>query len=73
VRAARATRTDAAVPMIALATAHPAKFPEAVLRAGVTRAPGLPLHMQDLFERPERCTVLAHDLAAVQSFIRANL
>ena len=73
VRAARETRVGNEVPMIALATAHPAKFPEAVLRAGVTQAPGLPLHMQDLFERPERCTVLAHDPAAVRSFIRANL
>jgi len=51
-----------------LATAHPAKFPDAVERACGVR-PGLPAHLADLFEREERYTVLPDDLAAVQSFI----
>ena len=40
-------------PLVALATAHPAKFPDAVVRAtGV--APALPPALADLLERPER-------------------
>jgi threonine synthase len=73
VRAARACRGDARVPMIALATAHPAKFPEAVARAGVARAPALPHYMADLFSRPERCAVLPCDLRVVQEFISGQL
>ena len=36
-----------------MATAHPAKFPDAVERATGIR-PALPDHLADLFERPER-------------------
>ena len=69
VRAARNCRRDPAVPMITLGTAHPAKFPDAVLRSGVKAEPSLPVHMSDLFEREERYTVLDNDLSAVQDFI----
>jgi threonine synthase len=41
------------MPMITLATAHPAKFPDAVERA-TGQPPLLPLRMGDLFNRPER-------------------
>ncbi len=58
-----------ATPMITLATAHPAKFPDAVEAATGTR-PALPPRMADLFERPERVTRLPDDLAAVQALIR---
>lgn len=58
-----------AAPMITLATAHPAKFPDAVERAMGTR-PGLPHRMADLFDRPERVTRVANDLAALQSIVR---
>lgn len=61
------------VPVITLATAHPAKFPQAIEQAGVGTAPTLPLHLQDLFERTERSEVLPGDLGAVQSFMAANL
>src|SRR5690606_16488376 len=45
------------VPMITLATAHPAKFPAAVAEAsGVT--PALPAWLNDLYQRPERVSVL---------------
>lgn len=55
-------------PVIALATAHPAKFPEAVAQAtGIY--PRLPPRLGDLLERPERCTDLPNRLAAVQDFI----
>ena len=58
-------------PTVALATAHAAKFPDAVEAACGVR-PGLPPRMADLYERPERITVLPNDLAALQSFIREN-
>ncbi len=57
-------------PVVTLATAHPAKFPDAVERA-TGRRPALPDHLADLFERPERTTSLPNDLAAVQSFVRS--
>ena len=60
------------VPMITLATAHPAKFPAAVKDAcGVDV--GLPAHMADLFERSERVTPVANDLTALTSLIRERL
>ncbi len=72
VAAARATARDPATPMVALATAHPAKFPDAVERA-TGQAPVPPARLADLFEREERFSVLANDLAAVQAHIRASL
>ena len=68
IRAGRACRLDPGVPMIALATAHPAKFPDAVQAATGVR-PELPEHLADLFERPERCAVLPNDLATVQRHV----
>jgi threonine synthase len=56
-------------PMITLATAHPAKFPDAVEQA-MGQRPALPLRMADLFDRPERVTRVANDLAALQSIVR---
>jgi threonine synthase len=57
--------------MVALATAHPAKFPEAVMDAtGVT--PALPERLADLSERQERCEVLANNLKTVQDYVAAN-
>ncbi len=73
VDAARKTRRRQDIPMVVLATAHPAKFPEAVRKAGQDADPALPHHMQDLFEREERYTVLPQDLAKVQQFIAANV
>jgi len=60
---------DPAVPMIALATAHPAKFPDAVEAATGIRPP-LPKRMADLYDRPERVTRTANDLAAIEEIIR---
>lgn len=61
-----------ATPMITLATAHPAKFPDAVEAATGIR-PGLPPRMADLFDRPERVTRVKNDLGAIQSLIRERL
>ena len=55
---------------VVLATAHPAKFAEAVEKAGFNEVP-LPPDMADLLEREERYTVLENDLNDVQSFIRS--
>jgi threonine synthase len=70
--AARACNADSTVAMITLATAHPVKFAEAVEKAGL-QSPELPVHMRDLFEREERCTILENDISAVISFIRKHL
>ena len=57
-------------PVITLATAHPAKFSDAVKKAtGVT--PELPAHLADLFDRAERTEMLPNDLATVQRFVAA--
>jgi threonine synthase len=73
VRAAQECRRDKAVPMVTLATAHPAKFPEAIAASGDIPAPQLPVHMQDLFDREERFTVLPNDISAVHKFMASSL
>ena len=67
--AAGAIDRDPGTPMVTLATAHPAKFPDAVEEATGIR-PALPPRMADLFERPERVTRVANDLAALEALIR---
>ena len=61
-----------ATPMITLATAHPAKFPDAVEAATGIR-PALPPRMADLFSRPERVTRVPNDLAALQALVRERI
>ena len=56
--------------MICLATAHPAKFPDAVEQATAIR-PALPDRLADLLQRPEHVTHLPNDLAAVKEFVQA--
>ncbi|HEY6132034.1 MAG TPA: threonine synthase, partial [Halioglobus sp.] len=73
VKAALDSDTPPGIPVITLATAHPAKFPEAIRSAGLTRDVALPQHLHGLFERNERLVVLPDDLAAVQDFIAANI
>ena len=67
-----AEETLGATPMITLATAHPAKFPDAVQAAMGVR-PALPPRMADLYERPERLTRVPSDLASLQSLIRERI
>ncbi len=69
-RAAEARRVPG-VPIVALATAHPAKFPDAVEAATGVR-PGLPEALADLLERPEHAYAVAADLADVQNLMRAH-
>ncbi len=61
-----------AIPLVALACAHPAKFPDAVEKATGIRPP-LPPHMADLYDRKEILTVLPNDLGQVQDFVRKNI
>jgi threonine synthase len=61
-----------AAPMVTLATAHPAKFPDAV-KAATGVHPSLPPRMADLLDRPERMTRVPDDLAAIQSLIRERI
>jgi threonine synthase len=68
----RAQRRDPAVPLVSLATAHPAKFPEAVEQATGVRPP-LPDRLADLFDRKEKFSVLPNDLGAVQDFVRGHI
>jgi threonine synthase len=68
--AARTVAREPGVPMVVLATAHPAKFPDAVVRATGVH-PELPPHLADLLERPERTADLPNDLEAVERFVDA--
>lgn len=65
-------REDPSVPLVALACAHPAKFPDAVEKAIGLRPP-LPPHLADLYDRKEFVTPLPNDLAKVQNFIKSNI
>lgn len=64
-----AARRDPATPMVALATAHPAKFPDAVAAATGVHPP-LPNRMADLYDRAERVTEVESDLSAIEELIR---
>jgi len=66
--AARASGLPREVPVVTLATAHPAKFRDAVERATGQR-PSLPSRVGDLFEREERCIDLPGDYAAIAEYV----
>ena len=69
--AARASGLPGDVPVVTLATAHPAKFRDAVERATGQR-PSLPARIGDLFERAERMSKLPGDYAAIADYIAAH-
>ncbi len=62
---------DKGIPVVVAATAHPAKFPDAVEQATGHRPP-LPARMADLYQREERYSVLPADLGQVEGFVRAH-
>jgi threonine synthase len=70
--AARRARRHPDLPTVCLATAHPAKFPDAVEQATGIR-PALPDHLAELLERPERYDVLPPDVDVVGRHIEAAL
>jgi threonine synthase len=61
-------RRDPSVPMVVLATAHPAKFPDAVQKATGER-PALPPRLATLMERTERVDGLRNDVQALKDMI----
>lgn len=63
---------EAGIPMVAAATAHPAKFPDAVFAATGIRAE-LPPHLADLFERKERYTTMSSEISGLQAAVRAHI
>jgi hypothetical protein len=58
------------IPMIAMATAHPAKFPDAMEQATGARPP-LPPHLADLYERPETFSRVPNSLESIEAQVRA--
>jgi len=72
VRAARARlERDPATPVVALATAHPAKFPAAIKRA-IGLKVELPARLKPILDAPERFTRLENDEADIKTFIEEN-
>ncbi|MGB0720282.1 MAG: threonine synthase [Bdellovibrionales bacterium] len=66
---AQAYADDIDGPIVSLACAHAAKFPDAVEQA-IGYRPPLPAKMHDLFDKDEILTPLPNDLATVQNFVR---
>jgi threonine synthase len=66
--AARHAGLPREVPVVTLATAHPAKFRDAVERATGQR-PTLPARVGDLFDREERCADLPGDYTAIAQYV----
>jgi len=60
------------VPMISLATAHAAKFPDALTRA-IGCHPALPAHMAPITTQPERITKVANDLGGIMGLIKDRI
>ena len=59
---------DKEVPMICLATAHPAKFGDAVTKA-IGKPTELPAPLADLHKLETRCEVLAADVEIIKEFV----
>ncbi len=70
VAASHQCREDFGIPAIILATAHPAKFPDAIEQAGLTQ-PELPAYLTDLMDREEKYDVLPNDIEAIKKRIVA--
>ena len=59
------------VPMVCLATAHPAKFPDAVKEA-IHRVPDIPPSLTDLMDRESRCEVMDSDVNLIQDYLKSH-
>ena len=62
---------SAQTPIISLACAHPAKFPDAVAKA-TSAHPDLPPHLADLMDREEKFDVLENNLGIIQDYVMAK-
>ena len=67
--AAHLAKVPAGIPIVSLATAHPAKFPDAVV-AATGLHPALPPHLADLFDRPERMDAISADPSHIKDYVR---
>jgi threonine synthase len=67
--AAAREKAPVGLPVIVAATAHPAKFPDAIEKAVGFRPP-LPSHLSDLYERQEVFTRAPNDLAVIEACVR---
>lgn len=67
-----ATQIAPSTPVVCLSTAHPAKFDDAIKKAGAPM-PQLPTHLADLLTREERYTVLPNDGDGVRRFVTESL
>jgi threonine synthase len=72
VKVAAEKRMSKTIPMVTLATAHAAKFPDAVFE-GCGVNPTLPSRMADLYDRPERVTRVANNLDDLKSMILSKV
>jgi threonine synthase len=70
VKAAQKFKT-VGVPMVCLATAHPAKFGEVVERA-IGRQPDIPESLAGITTKPARCLLMDAEKAKIQEFLAAN-
>ncbi len=73
VRAALKSKFPSNIPVVSLATAHPAKFTEAILAAKVDCDVKVPKHVADIFSLDEKYEVLPNDLAEIRSQINRFL
>lgn len=73
VAAAKLCKRDVEVPMVTLATAHPAKFPEAIKKAGIDVELDLPPHMADLMSKQERYEIMEHDINTLHLKVQQKL
>lgn len=71
VKSGRDCSENTTSPIVTLATAHPAKFSDAISAAGL-KEPSLPEHLGDLFDREERYSVLPNSLSSVTEFIQKH-
>ena len=70
--AGRRLRKDSTTPLVALATAHPAKFPDAIA-AAIGQPPTAPARLRELAAREEKYTILPNSLNEVEGFVRQAL
>lgn len=68
---ALSTQDDPGVPIVNLACAHPAKFPDAVEKA-IGKRPELPARMADLFDLPEYFTPMPNDLKQIEAYVQKH-
>lgn len=71
VTAGRKIHNSKQTPLVTLATAHPAKFPDAVKTASAIH-PTLPGHLSDLLVRDEKFTILPNNIDDIKSYIESH-